>query len=113
MDIDLEKKSANPPKGGVLDSDYGQVIASNQTMFQRVVHSFRQNHEARVSEVLLDESGKPLPHQPPAQPALAHKLKERHMQMIAIGGSIGRFATPFPILHHTRPSPSRSLLGHR
>ena len=39
-----------------------------------------------MSPTLLDSEGKPLPNQPKAQPALAHKLKQRHLQMIAIGG---------------------------
>jgi amino acid transporter len=42
----------------------------------------------------VDAEGRPLADQPPAQPALSMKLKDRHLQMIAIGGSIG-FYTPF------------------
>lgn len=49
-----------------------------------------------VSEA-VDENGVPLPAhlQPPAEPALSMKLKDRHLQMIAIGGSIGWY---FPFL---------------
>ena len=55
----------------------------------RFIDSFRQNKNARMVPVVTDDEGKPLPDQPPAQPALAMKLKQRHLQMIAIGGSIG------------------------
>jgi amino acid transporter len=53
--------------------------------------SFKRNPNARMVTVALDAEGKPLPDhlQPPVQPALAMKLKDRHLQMIAIGGSIG------------------------
>lgn len=90
MEPDLEKKQEPlPSPPGPLDHDYGQLVTEKQPLFARFIHSFRENPNARVSEVLLDDNGKPLPYQPPAQPALAHKLKERHLQMIAIGGSIG------------------------
>ena len=46
-----------------------------------------------VSIQILDDDGKPLPDQPPHQPPLAMKLKQRHLQMIAIGG-VG-FHCPF------------------
>jgi amino acid transporter len=51
--------------------------------------SFKRNPNARVVTEATDAEGKPLPDQPPAEPALAMKLKGRHLQMIAIGGSIG------------------------
>jgi amino acid transporter len=51
--------------------------------------SFKRNPNARVVTEATDSEGRPLPDQPPAEPALAMKLKERHLQMIAIGGSIG------------------------
>jgi len=90
MEPDLEKKQGpSPPSSEPLNTDYGQIVTNDQPLFSRFLHSFRENPNARVSEVLLDDNGKPLPYQPPAQPALAHKLKERHLQMIAIGGSIG------------------------
>lgn len=90
MEPDLEKKQETPPPAsGPLDHDYGQLVTEHLPLFGRVIHSFRENPSARVSQVLLDDNGKPLPYQPPAQPALAHKLQERHLQMIAIGGSIG------------------------
>jgi yeast amino acid transporter len=51
--------------------------------------SFRRNPNARVVTEATDNEGRPLKDQPPAEPALALKLKQRHLQMIAIGGSIG------------------------
>ncbi|RMD40587.1 hypothetical protein DV735_g4524, partial [Chaetothyriales sp. CBS 134920] len=53
------------------------------------VNSFRRNPNARVVTEATDDEGRPLADQPPAEPALAMKLKARHLQMIAIGGSIG------------------------
>lgn len=53
--------------------------------------SFRRNPNARIVTQATDIEGRPLPDQPPAEPALAMKLKPRHLQMIAIGGSIGIF----------------------
>ena len=52
-------------------------------------NSFKRNPIARVVTEATDLEGRPLPDQPPAEPALAMKLKPRHLQMIAIGGSIG------------------------
>jgi yeast amino acid transporter len=52
-------------------------------------NSFKGNPNARVVTEATDLEGRPLPDQPPAEPALARKLKPRHLQMIAIGGSIG------------------------
>ena len=51
--------------------------------------SFKRNPNARIVTEATDSEGRPLPDQPPAEPALAMKLKPRHLQMIAIGGSIG------------------------
>ena len=53
--------------------------------------SFKRNPNARVVTEATDSEGRPLKDQPPAEPALAMKLKQRHLQMIAIGGSIGVF----------------------
>ena len=52
--------------------------------------SFKRNNNARMVTEATDSEGRPLEDQPPAEPALAMKLKGRHLQMIAIGGSIGR-----------------------
>jgi amino acid transporter len=53
------------------------------------VDSFKRNPNARVTAQAIDANGRILKDQPPAEPALAMKLKQRHLQMIAIGGSIG------------------------
>jgi amino acid transporter len=54
-----------------------------------MAHSFKRNHNARMVTEATDNEGRPLPDQPPAEPAVAMKLKPRHLQMIAIGGLIG------------------------
>ncbi|KIW41990.1 uncharacterized protein PV06_05582 [Exophiala oligosperma] len=89
MDVDLEKEQG-PSPGARSSQEYGQIVTRKQgSVWVRFIDGFRQNPNARVSEQLVDADGKPLPDQPAAQPALAMKLKQRHLQMIAIGGSIG------------------------
>lgn len=90
MDVDLEKEQG-PSPGARSSQEYGQIVTRKQgSVWVRFIDGFRQNPNARVSEQLVDADGKPLPDQPAAQPALAMKLKQRHLQMIAIGGSIGK-----------------------
>lgn len=71
----------------------GSVTAYHENFFS-AFHpaSFKRNKNARMVTEPTDSEGHPLPDQPPAEPALAMKLKGRHLQMIAIGGSIGRIA---------------------
>jgi yeast amino acid transporter len=91
MDQDIEKSASQslPHKDSGHD-DYGSTVETKEgTKMSRFIDSFRQNKNARMVPVVTDDEGKPLPDQPPAQPALAMKLKQRHLQMIAIGGSIG------------------------
>src|SRR4051812_27261378 len=68
----------------------GSVTKHHEGFFSAfTLQSFKRNPNARVVTEATDLEGRPLPDQPPAEPALAMKLKERHLQMIAIGGSIG------------------------
>jgi yeast amino acid transporter len=91
MDQDIEKNvSKFAPHYDSGQADYGSTVEIKEgTKMSRFIDSFRQNEGARMVTVLTDDEGKPLPAQPPGQPALAMKLKQRHLQMIAIGGSIG------------------------
>jgi amino acid transporter len=91
MEKDLEAgaESLSPR----LDVSHGKVeLQQAPTAFGRFVDSFKRNPNARVTTEVVDADGKPLPNQTPAEPALAMKLKARHLQMIAIGGSIGSSA---------------------
>lgn len=76
----------------------GSITPHHEGFFSAFsLDSFKRNPNARVVTEATDNEGRPLPDQPPAEPALAMKLKPRHLQMIAIGGSIGvscRRATP-------------------
>ena len=89
MEKDLER-SVSTPTYDSGHQDLGSTVETKEgTKFTRFVDSFRRNHNARMVSELTDADGKPLPGQPPAEPALAMSLKGRHLQMIAIGGSIG------------------------
>ena len=96
-DIDLEggkeKGSASPSVGSGGHHDYGETEVATASKWENFRDSFKRNPNARVVTEALDEEGRPLPEQPPAEPALSMKLKDRHLQMIAIGGSIGMFHT--------------------
>lgn len=87
VDHDLEKADASV--SGKYHSDSGSSEGTDGTQWTRFVDSFKRDPNARTAEVLVDAEGKPLPNQPAGKPALAMKLKDRHLQMIAIGGSIG------------------------
>lgn len=72
----------------------GSVTPHHDGFFSAfTLQSFKRNPNARVVTEATDLEGRPLPDQPPAEPALAMKLKERHLQMIAIGGSIGMISS--------------------
>lgn len=89
MEKDIEAKAESPVISSV-DVVPGQIaLPRAPTAVGRFVDSFKRNPNARVTTLAIDADGKPLEHQPPAEPALAMKLKPRHLQMIAIGGSIG------------------------
>ena len=94
MEKDLEK---NESPAGPPQYDYGPTAETKEgTKFSLFVDSFKRNPNARMVTEATDAEGKPLPDQPPAEPALAMKLKDRHLQMIAIGGSIGTKYFPCP-----------------
>ncbi|EXJ67600.1 AAT family amino acid transporter [Cladophialophora psammophila CBS 110553] len=88
MEKDIEAISASP--SGSSDFSQGKVeFPLAPTSFGRFIDGFKWNPHARVTAQAIDANGRVLPDQPPAEPALAMKLKQRHLQMIAIGGSIG------------------------
>jgi yeast amino acid transporter len=69
----------------------GSITPQHDGFFKAFsLESFKRNPNARVVTEATDADGRPLKDQPPAEPALAMKLKGRHLQMIAIGGSIGK-----------------------
>jgi hypothetical protein len=73
----------------------GSITPHHEGFFSAfTLESFKRNPNARVVTEATDSEGRPLPDQPPAEPALAMKLKPRHLQMIAIGGSIGQITYP-------------------
>jgi amino acid transporter len=83
----------------------GSVTPHHEGFFSAfTLESFKRNPNARVVTEATDNEGRPLPDQPPAEPALAMKLKPRHLQMIAIGGSIGQRKYPGKAdIAHTDP----------
>ncbi|KAF1966897.1 AAT family amino acid transporter [Bimuria novae-zelandiae CBS 107.79] len=90
--IDVEsghEKGSGSPSVHSGQHGYGETEVSNGTKWENFRDSFKRNPNARMATEALDEDGRPLPDQPPAEPALSMKLKDRHLQMIAIGGSIG------------------------
>lgn len=84
-----EKEYADTGAGASPQYDYGEAEPISGTKWGRFKDSFKRNPNARVVTQAVDAEGKPLEDQPPAEPALSMKLKDRHLQMIAIGGSIG------------------------
>jgi amino acid transporter len=112
-DAEEEEKEQKPaimekemnPKTASLGSDsvgapapplYGESEATRGTLTQRMVDSFRRDPNAHVTKrgqvgadgnVFDTEAAA----QATAQSPLHRRLKSRHLQMIAIGGSIGEF----------------------
>jgi amino acid transporter len=90
--ITPEKSSENsPPSYDKAEDDRrGSTESVHEGFFGAFkLKSFQRNPNARVVTEATDNEGRPLKDQPPAEPALKMKLKQRHLQMIAIGGSIG------------------------
>lgn len=91
-DADLEsgkEKGSYDRSGSSPQYDYGASEPVSGSRWTRFTDSFKRNPNARMVTEAVDAEGKPLEDQPPAEPALSMKLKNRHLQMIAIGGSIG------------------------
>ena len=87
---DSEKFNPPPSYGKEEQMRRGSVTQYHEGFFSAfTLESFKRNRNARVVTEATDNEGRPLEDQPPAEPALAMKLKGRHLQMIAIGGSIG------------------------
>lgn len=92
MRNDVEKQAYKGDKGSDVspnsyDKESGSINSHHDSFFSAFKpSSFKRNPNAKVVTEATDPEGRPLPDQPPAEPALAMKLKERHLQMIAIGG---------------------------
>ena len=85
-----ESSASDSPDGRASPTvEQGEVEKSDGFFSAFTANSFKRNPNARVVQEATDAEGRPLKDQPPAEPALAMKLKQRHLQMIAIGGSIG------------------------
>jgi amino acid transporter len=89
-DNSSDEKYPAPSYDKDTQAQIGSVTTHHNGFFSAFTpNSFKRNPNARVVTEATDLEGRPLPDQPPAEPALAMKLKPRHFPMIAIGGSIG------------------------
>jgi yeast amino acid transporter len=83
----MEKDLEATPRTNTSDSgssvEAGKVeFPRAPTAFGRFVDGFKRNPNARVTVEAIDANGRVLENQPPAEPALAMKLKSRHLQMV-------------------------------
>ena len=94
-DLVLAKAEYSPSANGSHDiMDYGADFKPNQSLGQRFVSSFRRDPNAHSTpKGVVGGDGKVYDVEHAAQATatspLARHLKGRHLQMIAIGGSIG------------------------
>ena len=83
---------------GVVEPSYDEKPGETRTVGQRALDSFKRNPDFRITQRgTVGANGQvydlELAVQNTVQSPLARKLKGRHLQMIAIGGSIGKAYT--------------------
>lgn len=85
IEVGIAKESGSSPEQSI-NHELGttESLPKQGTVMSRFVDSFKRNPNARVTPVAVDAEGKPLADQPPAEPALAMKLK--------VGYQVGRNA---------------------
>lgn len=89
--MEKDNIESKPVPSGSSDHAYGESETVKPNFFQRVFDSFKRDPNAHVTTTAA--SGRSFDAENAAantaSSALHRKLKARHMQMIAIGGSIG------------------------
>ncbi len=94
-----DQHESDPEKGNA--KPVGECVTevngdTNESRMRKFVDSFKRDPNARVVEKPAESGGRDYDHKAAAErtanSGLAHKLKARHMQMIAIGGTIGKLS---------------------
>ena len=83
------KKAATPSyqSGSIREPNYEETTIVHQPYYRRVLESFKRDPLLKITpNGVIGANG----HVFHSEAALARKLKGRHLQMIAIGGSIGK-----------------------
>lgn len=90
------EKGVDGHDSGSPGPDYTQMSSVREPWNRRFIDSFKRDPNAQVTkpaQAVDAVEGRAFDHKAAAErtanSGLAHKLKARHMQMIAIGGSIG------------------------
>jgi amino acid transporter len=85
--------NSNSNNGYIPEWDGNQITQHNEPWQRRFIDSFKRDPNATVTRATETGGNGGFDHQAAAaataNSGLARKLKGRHMQMIAIGGSIG------------------------